>query len=233
MKRRAFDAIVFDLDGTLIDTLPDMIPALNAALEACGLSPVERCSMRAATNAGLAGMAAEALRLRAADSRLLPALLRDFERRYGERLCVDSRPYSGARALLTSLELHGIKCGVCTNKPERLARELLDATGLGGLVAAIVGGDTTALTKPSPIPLLHILKLIDSHPASTLFVGDSEVDLACGRAAGVAVALVAHGYASDPGIYERELALGDLGQVARWIEDGGDVRKRRPYKETT
>lgn len=217
-------AVIFDLDGTLVDTLPDMLPALNEALMQFGLVKVAVELMRAATNAGLSGMAAEALRLQAADAAFLPKLLACFESRYVSRLCFDSKPFPGASDLLVHLADIGVSCAVCTNKPEAMASRLLEALGLRHHFVAVVGGDSTSKMKPSPVPLLRAVELAGAHAETSILIGDSEVDLACGRQAGVPVLLMAHGYASDADLYHREMSLENFSLAANWLHSF--VRRR-------
>jgi phosphoglycolate phosphatase len=134
--------------------------------------------------------------------------------------------------------MRGIPCAVCTNKPESLARRLLAAVQLGpSLIPVVLGGDTTPEAKPSPVPLLEALARLQTSPQRALLVGDSEVDVACGRAAGVPVVLMAHGYASDRTLYVRhEAVASDFPGLSDWLVKRLDANQsdyvQDPAKET-
>lgn len=235
MNNSLVKAVVFDLDGTLVHTLPDMLYALNGALGHLGLQPVVASDMRAATNEGLAGMAKAALQWQGAPSGYWRELLDQFEHRYAQRLCADSYAFPGARQLLQALTTRGVACAVCTNKPEALAVALLQSLDLQSSLPVVVGGDTTGAVKPDPLPLQQALRAMGVQAREALLIGDSEVDAACGRNAGVPVWLMSHGYAADPALYRRhQPVFGGFAAVqAALFEAGSSVPPMDSPQETT
>jgi phosphoglycolate phosphatase len=186
---------VFDLDGTLADTSADLIAAANCALAEAGfhgrLDPARDRALafaggRAMLRAGLeqAGVVDEA-----AVDRLYPRLL-DL---YGLGLAVHTRLFDGAEAALDGLVEAGWRLAVCTNKPERLARLLLDALGLGGRFAALLGADTLAWRKPDPRHVLETIARAGGRRERAVLVGDPDTDRDAARAAGVPCVLVGFG----------------------------------------
>jgi phosphoglycolate phosphatase len=188
------DALVFDLDGTLADTVEDLSAALAQALRACGLDPVPAALVRDTLHGGLSATAAAALDELDAPPERLPQLLAAYEQAYRERAHRASTAYAGVGPLLDDLARRGARMAICTNKDRAEARQLLLRLGLAHRFEVVVGGDTTGRRKPDPLPLLHALDLLDAEPPQALFFGDSEVDAACARAAGVRFVLHAAGY---------------------------------------
>jgi len=191
---------VFDLDGTLVDSLPDLAAALNRVLAEAGLPPHPLDAVARMVGHGVArlverGFAAAGEPL---DLGALPRWVERFLHFYAEDLSTLSRPFPGAAEALDALAAAGWRLGVCTNKPTRLAEGLLDALGLGRRFAAVVGGDAAPERKPHPAPLLVTFDRLEVPAAAAVFVGDSETDVLTARAAGVPIALVRHGYAGVP-----------------------------------
>lgn len=187
-------ARVFDLDGTLVDTLPDLVDALCAALADLGLPKVGRELVRRSLHGGLEGSAAAALAALKAPASLREPLIERYRAHYGASPTARSRPYPGVETLLIRLCERGERFAVCTNKTQALARRVLTETGIAPYFAAIVGADTCAHRKPHPDPLLHALDALGAVRSQALLIGDSEVDAACARAAGVDCLLFAGGY---------------------------------------
>jgi phosphoglycolate phosphatase len=117
-----------------------------------------------------------------------------FNACYAAEPCRDSRLYAGAADAVVMLHARGVRLGVVTNKPERFVAPLLETLGLGGHFACLIGGDSTARLKPDPLPVLTALAQLDCPPGDALLVGDSHIDVAAGRAAGVATVAVRYGY---------------------------------------
>lgn len=191
-------AVVFDLDGTLVDTAPDIIAALNALLAEQG-----RPSLHAAAVRQLIGDGAQKLVERgfAATGGPAPQALAGLSRRFLElyepRIARLSRPYPGVRDTLARLAGAGFRLGVCTNKASRATRRLLDDLALSQYFAAVAGGDGPA-RKPDPKHLLAVLDALGAAPETALMVGDSANDVHAARAAGVRVAVVSFGYTTVP-----------------------------------
>lgn len=198
-KRFPVSKLVFDLDGTLVDTAPDLAAAMNHALGEAGRPPVPLDDVRHMVGLGArrlleAGLEATGGRIDAAGE---AALLERFLDNYRENVARLSRPFPGAGELLAELAGRGIALGLCTNKPQGLTETLMTTLGFDRFFASIVGGDALAVRKPDPAHLRHVIdRLGGDGPA--LFVGDSEVDLETARAAGVPVILVDFGYSARP-----------------------------------
>lgn len=181
-------AIVYDLDGTLVDSRADLASAVNATLEDLGLP-----ARSADEVASFVGEGAEKLVRRSlgpAHEHRLPEALPLWLRRYGERLVERTRPYRGIEE---ALALPPLARAVLTNKPGKLAREILVRLGLAPWFQRVVGGDE-AVKKPDPAGLLSLCAALGASPAETLLVGDSPIDVATGSAAGVPVCAVTWGF---------------------------------------
>ncbi len=190
-------AVLFDLDGTLVDSAPDIAAAADRALAECGLPPrgverirhyvgggAERLIHRALTDS-LDGVAERAL---------FEAAHAAFFRHYAACLTASTLPYPGVVDTLTALRARGYALGVVTNKPARFAEPLLAALGLADYFEVTVSGDTLPVKKPDPAPLLHALAALDARIEGSAIVGDSMADLGAGRAAGLKVVCVSYGY---------------------------------------
>lgn len=193
MNKQAIQTVLFDLDGTLLDTAPDLANALNAVLEANGHAPLPFDAIRPAVSHG--GRALIELGFE------LPPGHPDFEPRrlqlldyYLNNIAQHTRFFSGMEEVLEYIETHGLSWGIVTNKPGWLTNPLLAALKLDQRAAAIVCGDTLAERKPHPAPLLHACKLIGSKPEQCLYVGDAERDIQAGHNAGMATLVALFGY---------------------------------------
>lgn len=213
------EAVLFDLDGTLADTAPDMALTVNRMRERRGLEAVATEAMRPFVSRGARGMIGAAFGLRPEDEGFRE--LRDeFLALYGENLCVGTRLFPGMDELLEELEARGLPWGVVTNKFERFARPLLAALGLGERVAVVVGGDTCQRPKPFPDPLLHAAATMGVVPMRTLYVGDDERDVQAARAAGMPVIVAGYGYLGDgppPALWGADEIVGSPRAIAQWV----------------
>ena len=189
--------IVFDLDGTLVDTAPDLTNALNETLTRRGHAPVPAASIRSSVAFGARAMIEEGLR-RSQASDDVDAMLADFLVHYEANIAAHSAPFPGAVTALETLSSAGAKLAVCTNKREVLTLKLLKALKLDAYFAAIAGRDTFAVAKPHPEHLTGVIARARGTPARAIMVGDSEVDLATAKAARVKAILVSFGYAAHP-----------------------------------
>jgi phosphoglycolate phosphatase len=187
--------VVFDLDGTLVDTAPDLIATLDLVFERNGIAKLAYEDARNMVGGGARklierGLAAEGCPVPAAD---LDRLVQEFIAYYAAHIAERSRPFPGLDAALDQLAISGCRFAVCTNKLEWLARRLLDALGLAGRFAAICGGDTFGMQKPHPEVLRRTIASAGiSRPA--VMVGDSITDVRLARAAKTPVIAVAYGY---------------------------------------
>lgn len=192
--------IVFDLDGTLVDTAPDLIGATNHALASIGVAPVEGAALRPWISYGARRMVEEALAARgrildSADVDRLHGIFLDY---YERNIATESRPYSGAEAVLADLLEGGARLAICTNKREGLSLALLEALGLSARFAAVAGRDTFAVHKPHPDHLIGVIGLAGGEVSRAVMVGDSGVDVEAARNARVPVVGVTFGYTATP-----------------------------------
>ena len=192
--------VVFDLDGTLVDTAPDLVGSLNHTIAAHGLAPVTYEDLTHLVGHGARAMIERAFRLRGnpLDETELPAMIDRFVEHYLAGMPGESRPYPGLTASLDRLLDAGMKLAVCTNKMESLARPLIDGLNLGGYFAAITGGDTFAVRKPDPAHLTGTVERAGGNIRQTVMVGDSLNDLKVAVNAGVPSIGVPFGYSDVP-----------------------------------
>ncbi|MCX7289007.1 MAG: phosphoglycolate phosphatase [Rhodobacterales bacterium] len=186
-------AVIFDLDGTLIDSAPDIHAAANRVFEGKGLQPFPFDVVRGFIGNGVGILVSRLLATSGLDSNgpLHAELVRDFINIYEEAVDLTS-VYPGAAQALADLQAAGHPMGLCTNKPERPARAALAHFGLDGYFQVVIGGDSLADRKPHPAPLLATVNGL--HARRALFVGDSEVDAETAQAAGIPLALFTGGY---------------------------------------
>ncbi|PRX37927.1 phosphoglycolate phosphatase [Meinhardsimonia xiamenensis] len=188
--------VIFDLDGTLADTSGDLIAAANARFEALGLGrPLDPVADAATAFRGGRAMLRLGFQrvLGRVDEARVDAEYAPFLAAYAEALDTHSRLYPGAAAALEALAGEGCRLGVCTNKPEALAEELLCRLGVRGLFASLIGADTLEVRKPHPRPLLEAIARAGGERARAVLIGDTETDRATAAAAGVPAVLVTFG----------------------------------------
>jgi phosphoglycolate phosphatase len=186
-------AVLFDLDGTLVDTAPDMARTVNTMRERRSLPPVAMELLRPHVSTGARGMIGAAFGL-TPENPGFASMREEFLEIYAGALCVDSRLFPEMPELLETLERRSLAWGVVTNKFERFARPLMDQLGLGTRAAVIVGGDTCERSKPFPDPLLHAARTLALDPPTVLYVGDDIRDIQAARAAGMPVLAAGYGY---------------------------------------
>lgn len=192
--------IAFDLDGTLVDTAPDLIGALNHILVREKMSPLPLDSARNLIGAGARrllerGLEAENRQVTPED---MTKLTEDFIAYYADHIADESRPFEGLEAALDDLAGRGYRLAVCTNKLEWLSLRLLDRLGLTPRFAAICGADTFGVAKPDPIILRQTVAKAGGAIVSTIMVGDAGTDVGVARRAGVPVIGVSFGYTEVP-----------------------------------
>ena len=210
-------AVVFDLDGTLAHSAPDLHAAANVVLRDLDAPPLDL-----ETVIGFIGNGIEVLVRRvlvcsgftATPERLAHAVA-VFERYYSANLTTLTRPYPGAEALLRTLQDAGVAMALCTNKPEAPARALCQEMGLDPYFTQVVGGDTLDRRKPDPAPLLHAIHALQSTPQQTLYVGDSHVDYETAKSAGVPFCFYRGGYLRQTiADFAPEYTVSDLQDIA-------------------
>ncbi len=206
-SKRRTAAVFFDLDGTLIDTAPDMGGALNRLLQRHGREPVPEAVYRPQVSHG--SLALLRLSFNAADDEAkLTDLRREFLDEYETGIANESTLFPGIAALLTQLDEQSIPWGIITNKPEGLTLLLTDALDLTRRCCAIVGADTAARAKPHPEPMLLACERSAVEPAHCLYLGDAERDITAGNAVGMTSLIASWGY------------IGEHEQPASWNADG-------------
>ncbi|MFO1405748.1 MAG: HAD-IA family hydrolase [Azonexus sp.] len=196
-----FDAVLFDLDGTLADTAPDLAAALNRVRSDRGLDPIAAPVLRRFTSQGVRGLLRIGMGIEPGHPDY-DALARTLLDHYALALCVETKLFDGMAALLDKLDGAAIPWGIVTNKRARFTDPLVAALYLSQRAACVVSGDTTPETKPSPLPILHACHVLGRHPGATLYVGDDRRDIIAGRAAGTKTAAAAYGYLGDSGPLE-------------------------------
>jgi phosphoglycolate phosphatase len=198
-RDRPLEAVLFDLDGTLLDTAADIAEALNRTLAELGFAPIAPSEVSRMIGRGSPMLIerAAALQSRKLDEAAKAAMLDRFFHHYGyleESGEFKAVPYAGAAECLRALHAAGMRTAVVTNKQERFATGLLKALGLGVWVDRVVGGDSCPLRKPDPAPLLFACEQLGVAPARALMVGDSINDVQAARGAGIPVICVPYGY---------------------------------------
>lgn len=189
-------ALLFDLDGTLADTAPDLGHALNLQRERHGLPPLAQEIIRPYASHGTVGLFDIGFGLTPQDARFAP-MREEYLALYTANLCLHTTLFPGMAELLDELEGKGIAWGVVTNKPARFTNPLLEQLGLIGRAASVVSGDTCSHPKPHPEPLLYAAREIGVAPQSCLYVGDAERDIEAARAAEMPALVAAYGYLGE------------------------------------
>ena len=225
-------AIVWDLDGTLVDSAPDLASALNTVLDMRGFFTLSINEVRAMIGNGVPklverGFNAVGVRL---DTDQLDELVAIFAKQYAACATERTRPYPHIVETLEEIHAMNIPMGVCTNKPEAFTRQILEGLGLATYFSSMVGGDTTSTRKPDPQPVLACLRGLVSEPASSLMIGDSVHDVHAAHAAGVTIGVVPWGYRSAP-VEElgADFVLHDLSVLPGLIRNAGQVRQQTAH----
>jgi phosphoglycolate phosphatase len=193
-------AVIFDLDGTLVDTAPDLWRATNHVLTSRGRAEVTLDQVRAFVGVGARKLISRGFMATGTplgDQDIEP-LYNQFVTYYGANIATSSEPFPGCLNLLDRLKAQGIGLGICTNKLEGLSVKLIEALGMSAYFTAIVGPDTIGIAKPDPAPYRETLRRMGADKARSLLVGDSETDVLTARAAGVPVVGVTFGYTAEP-----------------------------------
>jgi phosphoglycolate phosphatase len=214
MPHLAIYAVLFDLDGTLLDSAPDLTHAMNRLRQEHGLPALPLATLRPVVGTGARGMLAVGLGVTPQEAEFESLRVR-FLSFYAEQLLGESTLFAQVPGVLAELQRAGVAWGIVTNKATRFAEPIV--RGLAALAGAqvLVCGDTTAQSKPHPEPLLHACRVLGVAPERTVYVGDDERDIVAGRAAGTHTIAAAWGY------------LGQGEPVATW---GADVVHEHPHQ---
>ncbi|MDE2384409.1 MAG: phosphoglycolate phosphatase [Alphaproteobacteria bacterium] len=193
------EALIFDLDGTLVDTAPDLMLATNHALALAGREAISHAQLRAFVGHGALALIRRGLEATGGgvEEAEFKRLHRAFLSHYGDNIAVGSVVFPGLLPLLDKARASGMKLGVCTNKLEGLSHKLLAEIGLAGYFEAVVGGDTLPVMKPDPAPYHEVARRLGVAAENTLMFGDSETDIKTAKAAAVPVIAVSFGYTPE------------------------------------
>jgi phosphoglycolate phosphatase len=213
--------IVFDLDGTLVDTAPDLVDTLNIILARESLPPVPFETARNMIGGGARTLIERGLQAegRPGIAAEVDRLYKDFVAHYGEHLADRSQPFPGAIAAIEKLAARGCRFAICTNKLEWLSVKLLDALGISRHFAAVCGQDTFGMQKPNPQILLQTIRKAGGQSACAVMVGDSINDIEVARAAAVPVIAVDFGYTETPvSALNPDMIIGDFGKLPAAVD---------------
>jgi phosphoglycolate phosphatase len=217
-------AVLFDLDGTLLDSAPDLAAAANAMLAELGMPPRDPTVIATYIGKGIPRLVERTLTGSldaAADPALLAQALPIYEHRYAAESGRRSVPFPGVIEGLRALHAAGLPLACITNKAERFTVDLLQRTGLDGFFAVVICGDTVARKKPDPEPVLTACARLDVRPADALMIGDSANDVQAARAAGCPVWCVPYGYNEGQPVesLDCDAIVPDLAEAARRLLD--------------
>jgi 2-phosphoglycolate phosphatase len=216
----AAGAVLFDLDGTFADTLPDLSDALHQALAEHALAPVPLDVLRPLVSRGARAMAEKAC-ANSIDERALDALVARFLGLYGANVARHTRLFDGMQSVLDELQRRDIPWGIVTNKRREFSEPLMRALDPGRRAACIVSGDSTANAKPHPQPLLHACKLMGCLPADCVYVGDAENDVIAARRAGMRSVVALYGYIAagdDARAWGADASIDSPRALLAWID---------------
>ncbi len=202
--------MLFDLDGTLVDTAPDLGHTINELRRRRGLAPLAEAQYRPQASHGSQGLIRLGFGV-GQDDPDFPGLRDEFLEVYAAHLTRNSPVFPGMGDVLSTLEAKGLNWGVVTNKPTRFTEPLLAHLGLAPRAACVVCGDTLAHSKPHPAPMLHASRLAGSDPGQCLYVGDAQRDIAAANAAGMPALVALYGYLGEN---DRPGEWGALGHIA-------------------
>lgn len=212
--------VLFDLDGTLVDSAPDLAGAANDMRVARGMASLDLAIYRGHCGTGARGMLRCAFDSTPGSSGF-EALRDEFHDRYEQRMLQQTDVFEAAWPMLEGLEAAGLRWGIVTNKALRFAKPLTLALRLQQRSCVLVGGDSTAHTKPHPAPLLEAARLAGRAPSDCIYIGDDERDIQAGQTAGMRTAAAAWGYVQagiDVQRWGADVVLSDPGALLQWLE---------------
>jgi phosphoglycolate phosphatase len=193
------EALIFDLDGTLVDTAPDLHAATNHVLGLIDRPPISMGELRAFVGHGAMNLIERGVNAtgKAVDAETLKRLHKTFLEYYGDNISTHSVVFDGLLDVLEQAQSAGLKMGVCTNKVEKLSFKLLTELGMMQKFGSLVGGDTLPVMKPDPAPLREAITRLGIAPSNAMMIGDSETDIRTAQNAGLPVLAVTFGYTSQ------------------------------------
>jgi 2-phosphoglycolate phosphatase len=193
---RLCEAVLFDFDGTLADTAPDLAAAVNKMRHDRGLDMMPLEALRPLASAGARGLLGGAFGI-GPEHHEFASMREEFLANYEADLCIETTLFPGIDALLDELDARGVRWGIVTNKVARLTDPLVAQLGLGLRAGCVVSGDTTPHAKPHPAPLLHAARALECAPERVVYVGDDLRDVQAGFAAGMVTVAAAYGYCGN------------------------------------
>ncbi|PSJ48157.1 haloacid dehalogenase [Zobellella endophytica] len=217
-----FQAVLFDLDGTLLDTAGDMGAAANHVIASLGLPPLSDEVLSCTTSDGSYALLRAGIHPALIEQHGLEQLRRQMLAFYGANLCRHTRPYDGVEELLGWLDRRRIPWGVVTNKPAALTQPLLAGMSLFTRCGVTVSADTLPQKKPHPAPLLFAAERLAVAAAHCIYIGDHRRDIEAGRAAGMTTVAATWGYIStgeNPDDWQADHRLGSVRALADWLKD--------------
>lgn len=188
--------VLFDLDGTLVDTAPDLARTLNLVRQEQGLAEMSYADIRSAVSHGSKALITRGFELDEHDAQFEKLRQRLLEL-YMDNMCIESKLFPHMGDTLDTLEDMGLNWGIVTNKPKRMTEPLVASLGLSKRAVCIVSGDSVEQSKPHPAPMYYACKLAGSEPHNCLYVGDAERDIIAGREAGMTTVAALYGYIDD------------------------------------
>ncbi len=220
VKQPAINGVLFDLDGTLADTAPDMIEALNISLAQFGFPAVNSCELRYQASHGSLALVQTALPLQdeAMHAQVQSALLENYPQVNGKHC----RLFAGLDGFLNLLSEHGIPFGVVTNKPARFTRPLMIKMGFEKLMPTIISGDSTLHSKPHTAPMLLAAQQLSVSPDQILYLGDAERDMQAAKACGMYAGLAKWGYIGPSDViteWPSDISFIDPDDLSKWLKN--------------
>jgi phosphoglycolate phosphatase len=215
--------VLFDLDGTLVDTAPDLAETLNRLLQRHGQPTRSLESIRPYVSHGTIGMLGFAFGLTKEDP-AFAQMRSEFLDIYENHLCHQSMLFAGMEDVLEFIEKLGLSWGVVTNKPDFLTRPLMRELGLEQRSICIISGDTLTVSKPDPAPMLYAAELAGNTPGQCVYVGDAERDIEAGKRAGMRTLVAAYGYIEphdDPQAWQADGHIAHPLELIEWIRQHG------------
>jgi phosphoglycolate phosphatase len=214
--------LLFDLDGTLVDTLPDLTNALNEALHERGYAPLQPGEVKPMIGDGMPALVARGFAARGGGAAEAATMQQRFVEIYEGSATNLSRPYPDVAETLAALRQRGYRTAVCTNKPQHATGAVLRGMGLAALFDGFAGGDRFAMRKPDPGHLLNLIAELSGDPARAAMIGDSENDALSARAARLPLVLMRYGYARiDPAKLGADRVLDRFDELPGALEDLG------------
>ena len=215
--------ILFDLDGTLVDTAPDLANALNTVLAEEGREPAAYECIRAEASYGGKALVAMGFGIEETDADF-ERLRQRFLQLYADNICVQSKLFEGMEAVLDHIEHNHRNWGVVTNKPSYLTDPLMQALGLTQRAACIVSGDTTGRSKPDPKPMHYACELSGARVAECVYIGDAQRDIEAGSRAGMRTLAASFGYlkpSDDPFSWNADSVVTHPDDIIKWLQQHG------------